>query len=561
MLISILAIIYISFICWTWGSSTLYIFNYTKPYNILHSFGITCFIGLIVITILGLWTSLFLPLGKYYLHFFLLAPIFIIFYNKHVKSQLDETLKELIKFDFRHTIILLLIFLLLLIIHSWTIIHPDTLGYHSQIIQWIGSYKIIPGLSHLNERLSLQSSWFIASSLFSFQFLGSGTIFLNITVCFWFVIFLIDRSHTCSNEGKSTESILWIGLLAITLWSYTQIRLTVSSFSPDFIACIAILLLFYLLLNNFKNQKETNNIFSAILIAFTFTLKISAIPLAILEIILLKNIFKKNNLITGTIVSTICIFIVLPFLIRNFVTSGYPLYPTNILSFRLPNWALPLDKIRNTEEYITAYARTESLSDLISIKHSLQLPVKEWIPIWWGHRSTSDKFILVLTSLSLLIQSIYIVYKKNVADKRKLFIITILLFCIVFWAWKAPDPRFGWGYILTILCYNIHTIFCRLNITVSKKIIDFTFFSLLLILSISIVYRISKYSNFKMLFVPLGVEKGAYTRTSCKGQIYFIPKNLEASGNTSLPCTIVPCDEFEKRGNSLENGFKLKNHP
>jgi hypothetical protein len=64
-----------------------------------------------------------------------------------------------------------------------------------------------------------------------------------------------------------------------------------------------------------------------------------------------------------------------------------------------------------------------------------------------------------------------------------------------------------------------------------------------------------------MLFVPLGVEKGAYTRTSCKGQIYFIPKNLEASGNTSLPCTIVPCDEFEKRGNSLENGFKLKNHP
>ena len=73
---------------------------------------------------------------------------------------------------------------------SWTVIHPDTLGYHAQTIQWIEKYKAVPGLAHLHVRFGYQWLWFVDSALFGFSFTGKeGITLLNSTVLFWFFIF------------------------------------------------------------------------------------------------------------------------------------------------------------------------------------------------------------------------------------------------------------------------------------------------------------------------------------------------------------------------------------
>ena len=92
---------------------------------------------------------------------------------------------------------------------TWTIVHPDTLGYHAQTIQWIEKYKAVPGLVHLHVRFGYQGLWFVDSALFGFSFSGKeGITFLNSTVLFWFFIFFINRiNHNFFKEGKKLYGV------------------------------------------------------------------------------------------------------------------------------------------------------------------------------------------------------------------------------------------------------------------------------------------------------------------------------------------------------------------
>src|SRR5258705_8831822 len=105
---------------------------------------------------------------------------------------------------------------------TWTIVHPDTLGYHAQTIQWIEKYKAVPGLVHLHVRFGYQGLWFVNCALFDFSFTGNeGITFLNSTVLLWFFIFMVNRiDQNFFKDGKKLYGLSWIALLFISMCSY-----------------------------------------------------------------------------------------------------------------------------------------------------------------------------------------------------------------------------------------------------------------------------------------------------------------------------------------------------
>src|SRR6188768_1073325 len=202
MLTTLLASIYISFLSWMWGVLFLQLIKkITKNELQLPHFSIICITGLSVITVIAGILSLFIPLGEWWVQFLFILPCLLLFFKKD-SSAFFAVLKKV--FQNLHVVSIILLsacLFLILVMSTWTIIHPDTLGYHAQTIQWIEKYKVVPGLVHLHVRFGYQGLWFVDSALFSFS--GSqGITLLNSTVLSWFLIFIINRiNYNFFKEG------------------------------------------------------------------------------------------------------------------------------------------------------------------------------------------------------------------------------------------------------------------------------------------------------------------------------------------------------------------------
>lgn len=171
MLTTLLAWIYISFLSWLWGILFLqFIKKIIKSELELPHFSIICLTGLSAITVVAGTLSLFIPMGEWWVQFIFIIPCLILFFKKDSPAFFVALKKELQNLHFFSIILLTACLLLILVMSSWTIIHPDTLGYHAQTIQWIGKYKAVPGLAYLHVRFGYQWLWFVDTALFSFSF-------------------------------------------------------------------------------------------------------------------------------------------------------------------------------------------------------------------------------------------------------------------------------------------------------------------------------------------------------------------------------------------------------
>ena len=94
-----------------------------------------------------------------------------------------------------------------------------------------------------------------------------------------------------------------MSLLFITMWSYTQVRLTATSASPDFIATLLIWAIIYLLLEkNLKHLAASDWLLVAFLSLVAATIKLSVAPvLLIIAVPALLGLVKRKIKLFSTI--------------------------------------------------------------------------------------------------------------------------------------------------------------------------------------------------------------------------------------------------------------------
>src|SRR6188768_3198568 len=335
MLTILLAWIYISFLSWLWGILFLrFIKKILKSELQLPHFSIICITGLSAITVIAGTLSLFIPMGEWWVQFIFILPCLGLFFTKDSPAFFAALKKEFQDLHFFSIILLSGCLLLILVMSSWTIIHPDTLGYHAQTIQWIEKYKAVPGLVHLHVRFGFQGLWFVDSALFGFSFTGKeGITILNSTVLFWFFIFFINRiNYNFIKGGKRFYVLFWMALLVISIWSYTQVRLTATSANPDFIATLFILIIVYLLLEkNLKRPDASTWLLVSFLSLVAVTIKISVAPVLLVAVVpALLGLVKRKIKLSFTILF-ISIVTLFPFIARNIITSGYIVFPITFI--------------------------------------------------------------------------------------------------------------------------------------------------------------------------------------------------------------------------------------
>jgi len=560
MLTTLLAWIYISFLCWIWGVFCLQLIKrLTKNELLLPHFSIICITGLSAITVIAGILSLIIPLGEWWVQLFFIAPCVLLFFKK--SQYFFESFKDqLSTLNITSVILLLVCLLLILVMSTWTIVHPDTLGYHAQTIQWIEKYKAIPGLVHLHVRFGYQGLWFVDAALFDFSFTGiQGITFLNSTVLFWFFIFLINRiDQNFFKNGKRLYGLLWVSFLSISMWSYTQVRLSATSTSPDFIATLFVLAIIYLLLEkNLKHLATSQWLLAAFLSLVAVTIKLSVVPVLLVAIVpALFGLFKRKIKLFFTILS-ISVVTLSPFIARYIITTGYIVFPSTSIDIANVDWKYDPELTVNEKNYITAYAKRPGVVMRDEINAVNKMNPVEWLPAWWQKRSTADKIIMIFLVVYFFI-ALLSIKKIVLSGFIPLLVLTMLLIGIIFWLVNAPDPRFGFGSILGFIGVVSYLNLKEKEIPIGKNVL----IAIFLLATGSIFaytgYRFINFFSKEQLLIPLGIEKTEYKTFDCDGIKINSPAANKELGITPVPCTDLDCVKFSPRGNKVEDGFRAK---
>ena len=560
MLTILLAWIYITFLCWTWGILFLQMISVTKTRLHFPLFSIICITGLSAITVIAGLLSLFFPLGEWWVQFLFIIPCLVLFFQKNSPAFFAALKKE---FQDLHSISIILLsacLLLILVMSSWTVIHPDTLGYHAQTIQWIEKYKVVPGLVHLQVRFGYQGLWFVDNALFGFSFTGNeGITLLNSTVLFWFFIFLTNRiNYNFFKAGKRVYGLLWTALLLISTWSYTQVRLTATSASPDFIATLFIFIIIYLVLEKkLKYPDDSTWLLVAFLSVVAVTIKLSVAPILLIAAVPAFIGLVKRKIKLFFTIFFISVITLTPFIVRNIITTGYVVFPSTSIDVTHVDWKYNRERTINEKNYITAYAKNPGIIVRTEINAINKMNPAEWLPTWWQNRSTADKIIMTFLVLSFFI-ALLSIKKILLSGLIPQFVLVTLLTGIIFWFVNAPDPRFGFGSILGFIAVVSYLVFTEKEILIQKSVL----IAILLIITGSVLaytgYRFVNFFKKDQLLKPLGIEKVEYKTFDCDGIKINSPVANKDLGITPIPCTDLDCERFSPRGHKVEDGFRAK---
>jgi len=553
MIVTLTACLYISFVCLLWGTALLDICFRSAKISGHPPFIITTLLGLSVIAGVSGILSLFMPLGGIRFQVLILLP---------------ALLYAVIRFRYMRTVLVnrpsikpvpLLLFislgLLVLIMNSWTIIHPDTIGYHAQAIKWIEEHRVIPGLVNLQPRLGLQNSWFILSAVFAFDFTGTAYVtFINSTLLIWFLIFITGRINEGYIKKDPLTSLFWLILAGYCIWSYPMIRLTATSASPDFIAIILTWITFWSL---FCEKHRVPPGIILLFSVFAFTVKLSVAPLLFLGLYCLAGLVSRRKTMEVSVVIILCFIILFPFITRNIITSGYPLFPAAFPDLSAADWKFPEKDIFDLQHYITGYARGFKNGSEQLIMESARSDFSIWLPVWWKGLAFYDKSLLGLF-LAVFLTGVIRFRNLKQSDKNLKVLLFVSLAGSVFWFWNAPDPRFGYGFLIAFIAIMLYLLKKGRSFPVPRisTLRDFAILVLLLSVNTYSVYRLARFFEPEQIIVPLGMEKISYKTVKCGTLEMYIPVGAEGCGGTPLPCTTEDCSRFLPRGNSLESGFR-----
>lgn len=518
-------------------------------------------VGLSVTNTLVSLVSLFLPITILVLFIFLsFCFVFLYFERKNLK---------LLTFGLIHKNIIVIItfpFLLSALVFS---LNPpfayDSGLYHIQSIKWIQEYSVVPGLANLHGRFGFNPNIFTIFALTSLKEIFKQEIFsVNFVIYSILVLHSINRIYKILKQEGFTNSFL---LHSIVLFLILEQFMSLSSPTPDL---ISIVLPLYILTNLPKNENgihsklNLENYFSSIILSvYTISVKLSTIPLCILILLLIiRYKFDGKKLL---IVISIIFLILLPWLIRNVILSGYLIYPFSAIDIFNFDWKVPLNAVVSEKLSITGWARNPGEG----YKEAAQMKFWEWFPIWWNTISKLNRLFIVISFLSPIFIFIYSLFKKIKIDFQTFAILFTSWIGVIFWILLAPDIRFGKAFlgvsaISPLLYFNFKINFFPIKISKTSKQIILVF--IFIIISVFLINRrtYNRCKNFirensaffvrpKKIEIPQNLE---FKKIQMNDLEVFIPAEGDRCYDYEIPCMPYKNYSLILRGKTLQSGFK-----
>ena len=440
MVVIVLSWVYMFLICTLIGIGTL------SPVR-NRRFSVTLYLvtGIIGITVYAQFFSIFAKLGLW-AHVMLVAAALVCGYrNRSTVWQLWQTYRPVLcswEGFFYCCFVLLIAFFT-----SRGEFHTDTNIYHAAAIRIYEEYGLVKGIGNLQLHYAYNSSYLAFASIFSMKWLlGSSlhttTGFLETVMC----LYAFHGLRAFRQHKAHVADMMRIGILLYTLVNVTRSMSPATDYATMFFA----LFIITAWCENFFEKGSELTVYCLLTVAAVFaaTLKFSSCLLVLIGLypawcLIREKRWKEIG---------ICLFggcvILCPFLVRNYLISGWLLYPfEGIDLFKVP-WKIPLEYLVHDADQIKVWGRC--LYDV----EKVDMPIYEWLPVWWEHQFRYEKMflggVLLGTALQLLMVGMRLYRKQKIRPQMAVLHLAVWGNVLV-WFLVAPFIRYGLAFLIAVV--------------------------------------------------------------------------------------------------------------
>ncbi len=382
--------------------------------------------------------SLFAPVNYIALSPLLLIAI-IVFAQTNTRQSFFRQLAEGYRLLFAGPQALFSGALLVLFFVHWIVppANSDSSGYHLVAIRWYEQYKVVPGLANLHGRLAFNPASFIISAAWSFTGLAGQSLYpLNGVLAVLFYAWLLKKILTAGTPAA-------IGLLLCGILLFRNTLINISSPSADMLST---LLVFYTVFHVYENIRETKNqpadfILPSFFFVFAVTAKLFSLPLITLFLyIFFFFVRDKSKFAVWLKAMPLLLLVLVPWLIRNFIMSGYLVYPLLHSNLFKADWVVPETTI-HLEHFTSQYGPRTHNTTLAFQVHE---PFFHWLLPWLRFCFQQNKYTAAIFITALLSPLLWCIKPNRRYIPGPLFIFWVLNYINVWvWLWASSEPRFG----------------------------------------------------------------------------------------------------------------------
>ncbi len=561
MIVSLLSFFYISIICL--GTGMLANFCFNKVFKKTLGFSVMSLIaaGIVVITVFAEYFSIVSKIGPVpHIIMIILAFAGYFLEKKRISMILSDAKKLLFSWEGLFYVGFALV---IAFFTSRGVFHTDTNIYHAQAIRLYEEYGLIKGMGNLQLHYAYNSSSLAFASIFSLNWLFGQSI--HTTTGFYELIFSIYSFYGLKRIKSHKLHIA--DAIRVALLFYVLVILS-GSMSPatDYVTMMFVLYVILRFCENMEDGRDTD-IYAllSVLSVFVVSLKFSAALLVLIVILPVISLVKEKRisdifkyLLTGLLV-------ILPFLIRNVLISGYLLYPFDGIDIFNVEWKIPMEYLLVDANQIKVWGRC--LYDVTKI----DWPISQWYPVW---REAMDRYEMMLfygmvAGLAFLVINIlhsFIRKTEYAADLLILSLGTVGSLCV--WFFTAPFIRYGLAFIFTVIFIGIGVYFSNER----KGLYGLLGGIFVFVLIICLTPYLDNYVKDDGMFVKQNIKEPYYvvqkdyddaptgSVTLNGNTIYYADNMDEINSYHFCPNTCYPpmLERSELMGERIKDGFRAK---
>ncbi len=382
--------------------------------------------------------------------------------------------------------LLIICFLLIFITHEQGIAYDSGL-YHLQTIELNSNYKTILGIGNLQPHYGMNSSWHSFLSLINYKFLDLNLMYLGNISLFIFFINEIFKKDFFLNK-RISDIFLILSILYIISYSYFHpygngtILNGLSSPEADTVSMVFFILTVYLFCLTMEDKAINNFYLFLMLIFLVITIKISYIGIFLFFIYIIFQ--KKISYFFNKIILLISFSSFIWFLKSIFLT-GCLIFPVKFSCIRT-DWSMKFKEVEDYSNIVQSFARDTPLRAMFT-NFDFTLNSTKWIMPWFKEYFLQTEFLLVsffIIIINIIILLIFNFFKKNNNNsnikKIDLIILIILFINLIIW-FRAPEIRFGYGSIISLVAFLSSLVLLQINLKFINKFFMYTVFILLII--------------------------------------------------------------------------------
>jgi hypothetical protein len=445
----------------------------------------------------------------------------------------------------------------------------DTGLYGAPAVRWIQSYPAVPGLTNLHGRLGFNSSVFLFIAVLQqglwrdlAHHLFAGLIIAALCLS------ILPACVRVFAKSYVSPADWFHSILAIPAIFWAT-RSKIVGTLTDEPAAIACLVAAGLLFENFSQSNDASQpsrgssrlLVATSLFSLAVSFKLSTVVFALLAWclayrriwLLSRSTQKRTTYLVAAL--TFSALILLPWLVRSIILSGYPLFPATILGFPV-DWKTPFCVAKWYATGVQSWGRIPEAS--AADTHGFA-----WLSVWLGHAFRNRVAFQVPLTISLAGLAAFFALRirsKPSPPCSWLWPLLPSLAAMVFWFWASPDMRFGQFAIWTT-AGTLGT--CGIVAATSGRPPAYarTASALLLLLLVWCLVGYGWKEPYRLLLAVEGLPPlptaDLVVRHTLSGLSVYVPAHGYQCWNAPLPCTPYFDETLRLRnGASMRSGFK-----